>query len=53
MSSYRRIDKYLTASQLSVTMQDIDLTPQEYGSPIKEQEKDIPGNIWIFASYSS
>ena len=40
------IDKYLTASQLSVTMQDIDLTPQDYDSPIKEQEKDIPGPLY-------
>jgi len=40
------IDKYLTATQLSVSMQDIDLTPQEYDSPIKEQEKDIPGPLY-------
>ena len=40
------IDQYLTASQLSVTMQDIDLTPQDYDSPIKEQEKDIPGPLY-------
>ena len=40
------IDEYLTASQLSVTMQDIDLTPQDYKSPIKEQEKDIPGPLY-------
>ena len=40
------IDKYLTATQLSCTMQDIDLTPQDYNSPIKEQEKDIPGPLY-------
>ena len=40
------IDEYLTAAQLSVTMQDIDLTPQDYESPIKEQEKDIPGPLY-------
>jgi hypothetical protein len=40
------IDKYLTAAQLSVSMQDIDLTPQDYSSPIKEQEKDIPGPLY-------
>ena len=40
------IDEYLTATQLSVTMQDIDLTPQDYEKPVVEQEKDIPGPLY-------
>ena len=40
------IDMYLTAAEISCHMQDVDLTPQDYDSPVKHQEKDIPGPLY-------
>jgi len=40
------IDRYLTAAEISCHMQDVDLTPQDYESPVKQQEKDIPGPLY-------
>ena len=40
------IDKYLTAAQLTVTIQDIDLTPQNYNSPVKYLDKDLPAPLF-------
>ena len=40
------IDMYLTAAEMSCHMQDVDLTPQDYDSPVKHQEKDIPGPLY-------
>lgn len=40
------IDKYLTATQITVTIQDIELTPQDYSSPVKFIYRDLPAPLY-------
>ena len=40
------LQAYLTKNNFMFKMQDIDLTPQDYKSPVQEREKDISGPVY-------
>jgi len=41
-----QLQLFLTKNQFMFKMQDIELTPQDYKSPVQEREKDISGPIY-------